>query len=41
VVRNRVVIATPAGPATGSTPRHRRNFTAATNPIIPDSYDNS
>jgi hypothetical protein len=40
VVRNRLMIATRAGPATGFTPRHCRNFTAATNPMIPDSYDN-
>jgi hypothetical protein len=41
VVCNRVVIATPDGHATGFTPRHSRNFTAVTNPIIPNTYDKS
>jgi hypothetical protein len=34
-----VLIATPAGSATGFTPRHSRNLTAVTQPIIPHTYD--
>jgi hypothetical protein len=39
VVRNRVVIATPLGPATGFTPRQFRKLTAVTRPIIADTCD--
>ena len=39
VVRNRVLIATPDGPATGFTPRHFRNFAAVTHSILADTYD--
>jgi AcrR family transcriptional regulator len=39
VVRNRVVIVTPAGQATGFTPRHSRNLTAVTHPSISHRYD--
>jgi hypothetical protein len=39
VVRNRVLIATPDGPATGFTPRHSRSFPAVTHSIIPNRYD--
>jgi hypothetical protein len=39
VVRNRVVIATPLGPATRFTPRQFRKLTAVTHPIIADECD--
>ena len=39
VVCNRVLIATPRGPATGFTPRHSGNLTAVTPSIMPNTYD--